>query len=399
MRVLHVIPGIATRYGGPSAVIRSLCAALSRQEGMTVELATTDADGPHGRLATSEIPRDYPVHVFPRTFSDRWKYSRGLGAWLASHAADYDLIHVHALWTHSTHAAAKAARRADIPYILRPAGMLSEYSLNHRAWFKKFYWMLFESHATAFAAHFHATSAPEQADIERVVRKASVSVIPNGVDDSAWHTPPDPMYLSARTGAARQHCPVVLFMSRLHPKKGITDLLLPAWREVRSDAYLAIVGGPDEHAPECAQQVAATIERLGLRERVAFLGPVAPDQRWRLYDGAALFVLPSHSENFGVVVAEAMARGCPVVITDAVQSADHVRQANSGIVVSRSIEALREALDELLANPERRAALGQAGRAYAEAHFRWDQIAERVREMYGHCLTSRTHPPARGDNE
>ncbi len=387
MRALHVIPAVAPRYGGPSASVLPMCAALARRPGLRVEVATTDADGAAGRLTAADLPGgDVPVHLFRRDWSERWKYSRGLAAWLGRHARDYDVLHVHAVWSHATAAACRAARRAGVPVLLRPCGMLSDYSRRRSAWRKALYWRLVERPNLAAVRRFHATSAGEGRELEGLGLGVPAAVIPLGVDPQAWSAPRDPAALRQRCPAAGDR-PILLFLSRLHPKKGLTDLLLPALTRMRADAFLAVAGGPDEHEPGYAHEVRAAVERLGLADRVALLGPVAPAERWALLDGAAAFVLPSRSENFGVVVAEAMARGVPVVISDAVQSGEHVAAAGAGRVVPLDADALGGALDRLLSEPGERAALGEHGRRYALDHFRWEQVAGRIEAAYRECLT------------
>ncbi|HZY86341.1 MAG TPA: glycosyltransferase [Gemmataceae bacterium] len=387
MRALHVIPAVAPRYGGPSASLLPMCAALALRPGLRVEVATTDADGSAGRLTAADLPAgDVPVHLFRRDWSERWKYSRGLAAWLRRHAGDYDVLHVHAVWGHATAAACRAARRAGVPVLLRPCGMLSDYSRRRSAWRKALYWRLVERPNLAAVRLFHATSAAEGRELEGLGLGVPAEVIPLGVDPQAWSQPRDPGALRERCGAAAGGRPVLLFLSRLHPKKGLADLLLPAMARLRGDAFLAVAGGPDEHEPRYADAVRAEVERLGLAGRVALLGAVAPAQRWALLDGAAAFVLPSRSENFGVVVAEAMARGVPVVVSDSVQSCEHVAVADSGRVVPLQVEALADALDGLLAAPELRQEMGRRGQDYARRHFAWPAIAECIAAAYTSCL-------------
>jgi glycosyltransferase involved in cell wall biosynthesis len=388
MRALHVIPAVAPRYGGPSAAVLPMCAALARLPSVSVEIAATDADGTAGRLAAADLPAgDVPVRLFRRDWSERWKYSRGLAAWLRRHAGDYDVLHVHAVWSHATAAACRAARRAGVPVLLRPCGMLSDYSRRRSAWRKALYWRLVERPNLAAVRRFHATSAAEGRELERLGLNLPAEVIPLGVDPQAWSQPRDPHALRERCGPAAGDRPVLLFLSRLHPKKGLADLLLPALARLRSGAFLAIAGGPDEHEPHHADEVRATIERLGLAGRVALLGAVPPAERWALLDGATAFVLPSRSENFGVVVAEAMARGVPVVVSDAVQSCEHVAAAGAGRVVPLKVEALADALDALMTAPGSHQEMGRRGQDYARRHFAWPAIAERIAAAYESCLT------------
>jgi glycosyltransferase involved in cell wall biosynthesis len=386
MRVLHVIPAIAPRYGGPSTAVGPLCAALNRLPSLEAEIATTDADGRGGRLGGEQLPPGVKTHLFRRTFSEQWKFSAGLWQWLRRHVRDYDLLHLHAVWSFATAAAGAAARRAGTPYVIRPAGMLSEYTWARGAWKKRLYWHLLERRTLRGAAAFHATSTTEAQEIQAACPGARTFVLPNGVEAAAWETETDPQALRRRCGAAAGRRPIVLFLSRLHPKKGLTDLLLPAFARLRGDFFLALAGGPDPHAAGYEQEVRAAIQRFGLADRAALLGSITAAERWQLFDGAALFVLPSHAENFGIVVAEAMARGTPVVVTDAVQCSEHVRAAEAGRVVPRDVAVLARTLEELLVRPQACAALGDSGRHYARAQFRWERIALELQEAYRACL-------------
>jgi glycosyltransferase involved in cell wall biosynthesis len=382
MNVLHVIPGIALRYGGPSQAIRFMCSALAEHPDMKVVLATTDADGAGGRVDKAEVPTDIPTHVFRRTWSERWKYSRPMASWLRNHVRDFDLVHIHALWSHAPYAAAREARRAGVPYIVRPAGMLAPYSLGRRAILKQFSWWLAERRIVEEATAFHATTSAEADDIRSVWPQAKVFVIPNGVDDVAFTAPTERDPMRRGLFEHRQTRPIVLFLSRLHPKKGIVDLLLPAFAELPLRPLLILAGGPDEHDPGYAALVERTIEKLALQDDVIVWGSVAANERWKLFDAADLFVLQSHSENFGIVVAEAMARGCPVLLTDQVQLQDEVLAARAGIVVPCRVDAIRDELQRFMTQPELWASLGTRGKAYAFNQFQWARIGGQLAKMY-----------------
>jgi glycosyltransferase involved in cell wall biosynthesis len=190
----------------------------------------------------------------------------------------------------------------------------------------------------------------------------------------------------------------MLFLSRLHPKKGIVDFLLPAFARLKADAFLAIAGGQDVHSPGHESEVRAAVRQLGLSDRVAILGSVPPSQRWWLYDGAAVFVLPSRSENFGVVVAEAMARSTPVLVTEPVQAAEHVRRAGAGLVVPMQVSKIATDLEVLLANSELRAAMGRKGEQYSQEYFSWARIAGLVVSTYRAVMGSEVASTYRRDD-
>jgi glycosyltransferase involved in cell wall biosynthesis len=394
MRVLHVIPGIAPRYGGPSMAIVPMCAALNRLPGMQVEIAATDADGAGRSIDPKDLPAcSVPLHLFRRDFSEQWKFSRGLAGWLWQYARDYDLLHVHALWSFSTAAACAAARRHGVPVVVRPCGMLSPYTWERGAWKKRLYWLAVERRNLAGARWVHVTSPAEAREVDalRLPSRVHPVVIPQGIDEGAWQAEVRPEYLRKRCGGRAGDRPIVLFLSRLHPKKGIVDYLLPAFARLGTDAFLAIAGGADEHEPGYEGEVRAAVDRLGLSERVALLGPVKADERWWLFDGAAAFVLPSHSENFGIVVTEAMARGVPVIVSDAVQASDHVLQAAAGRVVPLDVGAVVSALDGVLNGTTDRPEMGERGRRYVREHLGWEAIAGRIARSYELCLNRRSN--------
>ncbi|HVC99087.1 MAG TPA: glycosyltransferase [Pirellulales bacterium] len=311
-----------------------------------------------------------------------------MNRWLGEHAGDFDVIQVHSNWNYPVAAACRAARRAGVPYVIHPCGMLSEYTWRKSKWKKRAYWWLRERSNIRHAAGFHVTSARERAEVSRLGVTVPIEVIPLGIGNDAWDTPVEANWLRAQCPQAAGR-PIVLFLSRLHPVKGITDFLLPALARMKTDAFLAIIGGEDEHAPGFALHVKNEVARLGLNGKAALLGPVAPDRRWAAFDGAEVFVLPSHSESFGIVVAEAMARGKPVVVTTGAQIAEHVAAAEAGTVVRPDAGELAASLDRWLAEPSRRAHAGDAGRRYIQQHLTWRRTAEELAELYSRVCRTR----------
>jgi glycosyltransferase involved in cell wall biosynthesis len=380
---------VAPRYGGPSTVVIQIVSALNRLPSTHAEIATTDADGQRGRISPKDIPQGLPVHIFRRDWSEQWKLSLDLRRWLSGNLGNYDVIHIHALWSYAVTVASRIAMRREIPYILRPAGMLSAFSWNHKGWKKRLYWSALESTTVRKAAAFHATSEEEREEILAVRSDARVFVIPNGVESSALNQTAETAVLRRACGTAARDLPIVLFLSRLHPKKGIVDRLLPAIAATRTPCFLAIVGPQDPHAPEYEEEVRNAVARFNLHQQVALLGKVTGKQRWSLYDGASVFILPSHSENFGNVVVEAMARGCPVIVTKEVQVAPLVEQAKAGDVVHGGVMEIAASLDRLLGDQSRRMEAGENGRKFVCDKLQWPAIAERIRAMYSELAIPR----------
>jgi glycosyltransferase involved in cell wall biosynthesis len=169
---------------------------------------------------------------------------------------------------------------------------------------------------------------------------------------------------------------------------------LPALTKLKTDAFLAIVGGEDTHAPGFILQVQERLDRLHLRDRVELLGSLPPDRRWAAFDGADLFVLPSHAENFGIVVAEAMARGKAVVVTPGVQFAEHVTRSQGGVIVEATVEELARSLDAWLADASLCTRAGESARSYVATHLTWRQTAEHLIDLYHRVASSRDRADA-----
>jgi glycosyltransferase involved in cell wall biosynthesis len=382
LRVLNVIPYVAERYGGPSTVIWPLSAALNRLGDVKSEIATTDADGPGGSIDPSALCQDAHLHVFPRTFTEQWKYSPALGRWLRAHVREFDILQIHSVWSYSTGAAAAAARQCGVPYILMPCGMFSDYCLATRRLKKWLYWHAIERKTIQHAEAFYCTGEDEVSDVLKLRPTATTYLIPHGIEPAAFTVPRDANELRRRCGPAAADRPIVLFLGRLHPVKGIIEHLLPAIKRMRSNAFVAIAGGADAGYPDHPVRIRDTIARLGLSDRIALLGAIRSADRWSLFDGATAFVLPSHSENFGMVVAEAMARACPVVVTQGVQSKAIVLEAGAGAVVPPHPDEIATALDRLVTDPIAASAAGKAGQEYVRARLTWDGVAARVRTIY-----------------
>ena len=291
-----------------------------------------------------------------------------------------DLVHDHGLWLPTNHAAALAARRQRVPYVVSARGMLEPWARRHRRLKKALAWWAYQRRDLASAAVLHATAASEAENLRELGLRAPIAVIPNGVE-----VPETPADLAGLSGRARR----ALFLSRVHPKKGL-PLLLDAWAEVRPAGWELVVVGPDEggHRAELAAQAA----RLEIAE-VRFEEAVPDAAKWDLYRGADLFVLPTHSENFGVVVAEALAAGVPALTTVGApwrELRDHECGWWTEVGVRPIAEALRDATSR---SDAERAAMGARGRALVAERYGWDGIAAQMRDVYEWALGQRPSPP------
>lgn len=361
MRILHVVPTYlpARRYGGPIVSVHGLCKALVAR-GHEVEVFTTNVDGD----GVSDVPVGVPVDVDGvgvRYFSSpqpRLYWSPGMRRALRD-VDCFDLVHIHAVYLWPGVAAARAARKAAVPYVISPRGMLVPELISGKSRLPKLLWLkLMERRGFKGAAAIHFTSDLERADASRVgLPLGHPLVIPNGVD------------VAPRPDVPRDER-TLLFLGRINWKKGLDQVIeaLPALPGVR----LIIAGNDEEELSPRLRELAA---RLGVAERVEFPGPVYDEAKDELLARATLFVLLSRNENFGNAVLEALAMETPVVLSEGVGLAVEVVNAGAGILGLEGVSAL-------LADSERRGEMGQRGRELVESRFAWARIAEEMEEAY-----------------
>lgn len=381
MKILHVVPTYlpATRYGGPIYSVHGLCSALVRR-GHDVEVFTTNVDG----LGVSDVPIAQNVMLdgvrvmYFETGPGRRIYrSPAMGRELSRRLGAFDVVHLHSVFLWPTAAAAAIARRAHIPYVLSPRGMLVPELIQRKSRLLKTAWItLFERRNVAGAASVHVTAELEAQDLARLgLRSARVDVIPNGFD-----LPPE----SRISLDARDHDkqPTVLCLGRISWKKGL-DRLIAAMAHVPG-CQLQIAGNDDE---QCIPRLRELAKAVGVQDRVKFLGPLHGEAKWTALRRADVFALASHSENFGMAVLEAMACGVPVVVTPEVGLAKVVTDLGAGLVASGAPEEFGGAILRLVLDPELRRKMGAAGCLGARERFAWAAIASKMEETYQDVLS------------
>ena len=385
MRVLHVVPTYlpAVRYGGPIYSVHALCQTLASR-GHDIHVYTTNVDGPGNSnvpLAEQVVLDGVKVRYFPCGLGRRLYRSPAMGRTLKAEVTTFDVLHLHSVFLWPTLAAARAARRAIVPYVLAPRGMLVGNLIERKSRLLKTAWIrLFERANVAGAAAIHVTSELERDELAKLgIPARRVAVVANGIEL------PDLMRPAARLAAARSS--YVLSLGRLNWKKGL-DRLVRAMASVPG-VDLLIAGNDEENYQP---RLEAMVRELNMSSRVRFLGPVHGEEKWDLIRSASVFALPSHSENFGIAALEAMACGCPVVVTPDVGLARIIGEAGAGIVVGGEAKELGTAISTLISDPDRRKLMGEAGRKLASERFSWGGIAEQMEEVYGRCLGERARP-------
>ena len=385
MRVLQIVPSISLVYGGPSQMVLGLSAALASQ-GIDVTLLTTDSNGDAGQPPL-DVPLEQPVErdgyqilYFRCSPFRRYKFSLGLLRWLNARASNYDIAHIHALFSPVSSAAATIARYQNLPYILRPLGTLDPADLQKKRQLKRIYGLLWERPNLAGAAAVHFTSSIERDISERFGAKTNDLVIPLGVQfDSCL---PEPGQTRDRLGIAPDR-PLILFMSRIDPKKGL-DLLIPALERLLEEGidFHFVLAGANPQDPNYENQIQQQVEKSKLGDRTAITGFVEGDLKLGLLQDADLFVLPSYYENFGIAVAEAMFAGTPVVISDRVHIWQEVQLAEAGWVSNCSVDNLISTIKLALQDPKQLQHRGLNARKLATDKYSWSAIAKEAIDVY-----------------
>lgn len=384
MRILHVVPGISPKYGGP-ANIPGLIRGLIRH-GVDATLVTTDND-PDGRLAVPlKVPvvRDGVAHVFHHVWrmGGRYGFAPSLVTTLRKSVASYDLLHIHWLYNFACVAAARAAVAARVPFVVQPRASLDPHLRRKNAFLKSGYLATVGRPLLARAAAVVFTADDERA--RALYRPRQVEwVIPNGLDMSAYQRLPAPgTFRSAFPGLTG---PFLLFLGRLSRQKGL-DLLLPAFQRLlgtHPDLRL-VIAGPGHEGYE--EQVRALARELGVADKVLFPGLITSDLKLAAFVDADLFVLPSYAENFGGVIIEALACGLPVVISDQVNIHRELSEAGVATVVTTSVDAVAAGIASALADAGARARIAALGPALVGSRYSWDAIIPTLVARYADII-------------
>ena len=375
LKILHVVPSYlpATRYGGPIRSVHGLARAQAAR-GHDVKVFTTNVNGP----TVSPVPVLQPVDIdgvevwyFPTSVGRRLYRSPAMAAALYRGGWSFDIVHLHSVFLWPTMMAARWAVSTKTPYVLTPRGMLvADLIARKNRWLKRAWIAVFERRTIAAAAALHLTSDVELADFTAMGFCArNIEVIPNAVDAPPIPDPPARIDTSTR--------PYVLFIGRVNWKKGL-DRLIPAMAQV-PEAELLIAGSDEEGYQLHLEKLA---EQHRVDDRIRFLGEVDGDAKWSLLRSATLLALTSYNENFGMVVLEAMAAGCPVLVTPEVGLAGEVRVSGTGVVVSGEPEVIGAAIAGLLQNPDVRRVMGQKGHAVSKSKYSWDAINNQMESLY-----------------
>lgn len=371
---LQVLSHLDRKYGGLSAVVPALAAELRARQKVSTRLAAFCAPGEN----TGERAAD--VSIWPASHS-QWVAQSALRRNFAQTVAGCDGVHIHGLWDASSVWAATAARQAKKPYLVSAHGMLEPWALEQKALKKRVYGALVERRTLDGAACLHALTTAEADDYRRFGCTRPIAVIPNAVE--APRTIDCDLVRSKFPAVAGKR--IVLFLGRLHIKKGI-ELLLEAWASVQTDHPDAVLmlAGPGEES--YVRSLRARAADLRIAEHVLFADMLQGDAKWSALQAAHVFVLPSYSEGLSVATLEALCAGTPVIVTDACHLPE-VAEAECGWTIATAVQPLEQALHASLdATPDERQTMSGKARQLANHRFSWRTVSEQIAELYSCVL-------------
>jgi glycosyltransferase involved in cell wall biosynthesis len=371
MKVLHVIPSLSQVHGGPTHALALMERALADQ-GVTVETATTDDDGPgrrNGKACGEALPENGALRwYFPKSF-EFYKASPGFARWVTREVRHYDLVHIHALFSFVAPVAAWAARRSGVPYVIRPLGTLNAYGMGQRRPLLKGLSMRFiESRVLRSAAAVHFTSEDEAAEARQLGIPFREAIIPLAVErvEAAYGR-------ERRSSFSALHrAPCVLFLSRVDAKKNIEGLIDAVGLLVDELPQLRVLMAGDG-APEYVAVLKARAVSAGVSKHVIWAGHLEGEAKADAFAAADVFVLPSFSENFGIAAAEALAAGVPCVLGEGVAIAKDVDQAGAGVTVAADARSIADGVRRIMGDKEGLARM--AGNATRLARERFSMAA------------------------
>ena len=353
MKIMLATPSLLKEVGGPAYSVSAIDEFL-RKAGVETRLVARRG---RGGLAVPALGRD-------RIFDG------------------VDLVHNFGTWTPFNHLVSTRARDNGVPQVFCPMGMLEPWALSQKRLKKRLGLEIYQRHDIACSAAVHATARSEAQNLRALGVKVPLAVIPHGIDVS-FGVPKRP---SARQGADRK---TALFLSRIHPKKGLLELV-EAWARLRPHDWRVVIAGPDQDGYQSVVEDA--VHARGLQDVLAFAGPVYGEQKSELLALADLFVLPTYSENFGIVIVEALAHGVPVITTTGAPWAE-LPEAGCGWWVPTGVSSLAEALSEAFALPGSALTdMGIRGRALVEARYTWQAIIRKHIELYTWVLGGGQRP-------
>lgn len=385
MRILQIVPSVSLVYGGPSQMVIGLSKALAKED-IKVTLITTNSNGDQGQLPL-DVPLQVPIQqdgyeiiYFNCSPFRRYKFSLDLLNWLKINAKNYDLAHIHALFSPVSTFSARVCHQKNLPYILRPLGTLDPKDLEKKKKLKYLYANLLEKNNLTNSAGVHFTSQTEADVSETFGAKINPLVVPLAVEIPEKRN----INHSFREKLAIPlDKTLILFMSRIEPKKGL-DLLIPSLENLVKKGldFHFVLAGSNPQDQDYEHNIKQIIANSELKNRTTIAGFVSGENKLDFLQSADLFVLPSYYENFGIAVVEAMAMGLPVLISDQVYIWQDINKADAGWICQCNQEDLTEKLHLALNSREEMKIKGNNAQKLVKNQYTWKAIARQMITVY-----------------
>jgi len=373
IRILHVVPTLSQTADGVATFVRDLTETLiaSGNNARVAALAWAPLRESPSYLGT------FPLGWGPRRLGVSPQMRKRLKVEVDMKMVD--IIHNHGLWMMPNVYAGNACRNSSCKLMVSPHGTMTPWAMSRNHFLKMIFWNFFQLRSLKEASCFHATSENEYQDIRKLGFNQPVCILPCGVNVSVLK--------QKRSNERRQ----LLFLARIHPIKGV-DILLQAWHliENKFPDWDLCIAGPDNGGYLAEMQRLA--RNLNL-ERVKFQGPLYGDEKLKAYQNAELYVLPTHSENFGITVAEALAVGTPAIVTHGAPWSG-LTETGSGWWIEVGVNSLVTCLEQALAtSPKVLEEMGLAGHAWMKRDFSLQRISEQLFLTYRWLLIGGVSPP------
>jgi glycosyltransferase involved in cell wall biosynthesis len=384
--VLHIVATIANS-DGISVAVRTTLDALQRHTSWKVALLTGRYKLP-AFVESLASQRNLDMHILPvvQPFGGRlghaFSYPPGFVGTLSRIVSSFDVVHFHGMWLYPTLIGARVVRHYKVPYVISPYGLLIPAALRRKAWKKRIALALTERRNLDAAAAILTNSSLEREAISGLRISAPIRMVPLALSFEAERALTSPRD-RAPTGRNRR---TVLTVGRFHPLKGIVELVDAFGRVAgRYKTWDLRIVGPDGE-PGYRETVLRRVREAHLEQRVEVCGELRGEQLWDAYRAANLFVLPSHTENFGFVVVEALAAGLPVIATHGAPWSE-LGVVGCGWSIDISVDSLAEALATALALPhEELYAMGMRGVELVQQRYSTLGLARQMDSLYSSLL-------------
>ncbi len=386
MKIVHAISNMNFSSGGPVRAIIDLSAKLA-QRGHEVKIITFDDINAPDEWRSN--PANNPSTIALGAMRFRGFAMSGEQKRNAADAIRWsDVVHAHGIWSSLARRVTRMSRKNNAPYVISLRGMLDDWSMEQRRAKKLMYLRLGGSRMLNNAALIHSTAEGELAQSKKWFPDAQGVVIPNLLNLDPFDKLPDTKIARDAFPFFDTGDPVLLYLSRLHYKKGVEHLIRAVGRlRERGATHRLLIAGDGDKAYERSLRSLAT--ELGLDDHVAFLGLVVGDEKISLYRAADLFVLPTSQENFGFVIYESLAAGTTVLTTRGVDTWPELEQHAGATICEQDERDLAEHIKRLTDDRDRLEALGRDGRAWIFDQMHPDRIIERFEAFYARAATGR----------